>query len=416
MYDVSSPASLYSLQKWWTEFRERAPVRDGEEEDFCCVVVGNKIDVSGSKNGVAMGAANGNGDSKGVSGDQGNGEGKMKSTLTASESAKGKWQVSEEEARSFLEKSIPRSTVPATPDGCNSDTSRRLHNAGPGGDDERNRPLPVRDEEPPSPASPLSPSFPRTRSKSISITINDKTLAARRLSPHPQYPTRGLSPSQPRSRSAVRLSSGYGTGPGISSGAGHGGAQSSLGTRESIYHTPSSSYFDVYESARTSPVPFPGHGTSPPDEFASGSAGRGSLGKMAGMRKRNGRKDSTASRTSASSVSSTSALTITQSLFARSTAKAVTTPTAPSPPPLPQPEFGPKLFFTSAKTGEGVSEVFEYVARRVVVRWEWEARQWHEEGEWEGDDTIRVGLGRDGARTGEHDGWGMKVARRCCAS
>ena len=36
---------------------------------------------------------------------------------------------------------------------------------------------------------------------------------------------------------------------------------------------------------------------------------------------------------------------------------------------------GPKLFFTSAKTGTGVSEVFAYVARRVVKRWEWEEAQ-----------------------------------------
>jgi Ras-related protein Rab-7A len=37
-----------------------------------------------------------------------------------------------------------------------------------------------------------------------------------------------------------------------------------------------------------------------------------------------------------------------------------------------RPVRGPKVFFTSAKTGAGVSEVFGYVARRVVMRWEWE--------------------------------------------
>jgi Ras-related protein Rab-7A len=37
-----------------------------------------------------------------------------------------------------------------------------------------------------------------------------------------------------------------------------------------------------------------------------------------------------------------------------------------------RPARGPKLFFTSAKTGAGVSEVFAYDARRVVMRWEWE--------------------------------------------
>jgi Ras-related protein Rab-7A len=58
MYDVSSPTSLHSLLKWWNEFRETAPVREGDEEDFCCVVVGNKVDVAGpSKNGVVGEAA-----------------------------------------------------------------------------------------------------------------------------------------------------------------------------------------------------------------------------------------------------------------------------------------------------------------------------------------------------------------------
>jgi hypothetical protein len=37
-----------------------------------------------------------------------------------------------------------------------------------------------------------------------------------------------------------------------------------------------------------------------------------------------------------------------------------------------RPLRGPKLSFTSAKTGAGVSEEFAYVARRVVMRWEWE--------------------------------------------
>jgi hypothetical protein len=39
---------------------------------------------------------------------------------------------------------------------------------------------------------------------------------------------------------------------------------------------------------------------------------------------------------------------------------------------LQTPEKGPKLFWTSAKTGEGVKDVFGYIARRVVTRWEWE--------------------------------------------
>ncbi|KZP06233.1 hypothetical protein FIBSPDRAFT_842348 [Athelia psychrophila] len=39
--------------RWWNEFREQAPVREGEE-DFCCVAVGNKVDVgTGTPNGSA---------------------------------------------------------------------------------------------------------------------------------------------------------------------------------------------------------------------------------------------------------------------------------------------------------------------------------------------------------------------------
>ncbi|KZP06234.1 hypothetical protein FIBSPDRAFT_876726 [Athelia psychrophila] len=81
---------------------------------------------------------------------------------------------------------------------------------------------------------------------------------------------------------------------------------------------------------------------------------------------------------STSSTNSSSVLTITQSLFLR-TSTSGTAPTEmernghaagqPSPT-LPPAERRPKLFFTSAKTGKGIADVFEYVARRVVVRWE----------------------------------------------
>ncbi|KAK7052643.1 P-loop containing nucleoside triphosphate hydrolase protein, partial [Favolaschia claudopus] len=42
IYDVTAPDTLYGLRKWWDEFRDKAPVRDGEE--FCVCVVGNKVD------------------------------------------------------------------------------------------------------------------------------------------------------------------------------------------------------------------------------------------------------------------------------------------------------------------------------------------------------------------------------------
>ena len=65
--------------------------------------------------------------------------------------------------------------------------------------------------------------------------------------------------------------------------------------------------------------------------------------------------------------SMSSAPTITPSLFIRGQAEgattSATTPESASPPahgyaPPPPPERYPKLFFTSAKTGEGVVEVF----------------------------------------------------------
>jgi Ras-related protein Rab-7A len=426
MYDVSSPKSLHSLLKWWDEFKERAPVREGEEEDFCCVVVGNKVDVVEARNGVvegsiAVGNANGGMGENGTSNGHRNGIGKM----SAATAAKGKWKVSEEEALSFLEELIPRTPSSST-DGLENNQDQETGSRTDRTQDDASRQrasgsLPLNgpsisqlndsghDEEPLSPPSSPPPPSPPVRSESISITINNNKTPSH--SPHRHNTTRGLTP-QSHSRSATRLSPG--------SGYGHGtkASVSSLATRESIYHTPSSSYFDAYESARSSPVPFPGgHATSPSDGSGSGfgSVGRGSLGK--GIRRTNGRNDSTTSRTSRSSVSSSSAKTITQSLFGRSSAAnpagAAHPPALPTPPPLQPLERRPKLFFTSAKTGEGVNEVFEYVARRVVVKWEWEAREWDEEAEWEGreSDTVRVGL-----RDGERGGLGMKIARGCCAS
>ena len=40
VYDVTDPASLPSLAKWWDEFRTRAPVQEGREMEFPVAVVG----------------------------------------------------------------------------------------------------------------------------------------------------------------------------------------------------------------------------------------------------------------------------------------------------------------------------------------------------------------------------------------
>lgn len=77
------------------------------------------------------------------------------------------------------------------------------------------------------------------------------------------------------------------------------------------------------------------------------------------------------------------------------------------------PERGPKLFFTSAKTGEGVEDVFGYVVRRVVGRWEYEEavgrlRDEREEvSEASGNEAIRLG---ERGEDGDGKGWSA-----CCA-
>ncbi|KAJ7478730.1 P-loop containing nucleoside triphosphate hydrolase protein, partial [Mycena galericulata] len=44
LYDVTRPETLHALSKWWAEFREKAPVEEGELPGFCVAVVGNKVD------------------------------------------------------------------------------------------------------------------------------------------------------------------------------------------------------------------------------------------------------------------------------------------------------------------------------------------------------------------------------------
>ena len=383
MYDVSSPASLTSLRKWWNEFRERAPVREDEEESFCVAVVGNKIDfpvASGSGHGGASNAK-----------PKKNGDALENGTVDGNRmDMKEKWKVSESDAEAFLEELIPNSSVVpisntndiAEENGADADPpllSLRIPSQPPS-DTEDDQPLPLSLTEPDR-SSPL-----RTRSKSITITNET----------HPRTPSplhSRLSRSRGQSRSRSRQ--GYST----------RGTLSTMTARESIYHTPSSSFFDVFESARSSPIPFPGGGDGQKDGYGS-------------MRRPRVRSSvSTLSNsTTTGSLSSVSGQTITQSLFRRSGPPV--SPPAPEPEtPIPPRYRRPKLFFTSAKTGEGVQDVFEYVARRVVVGWEWDAREQEDWVDvWDEEETIRLGLERDGWRGRSHEeGKAMKIGRSCCA-
>ena len=115
------------------------------------------------------------------------------------------------------------------------------------------------------------------------------------------------------------------------------------------FHTPASSISDDYEryhSAQSSPL---SHSRSPSSSPSL----------------RNHRSCHSLSASTISTASTSIAPTITPARYANNLGRL--SQTKP-----PRPLRGPKLSFTSAKTGAGVSEVFAYVARRVVMRWEWE--------------------------------------------
>ena len=44
-FDVDQPRTMDALVKWWDEFKARAQLLDEEMEDYCCIIVGNQLDV-----------------------------------------------------------------------------------------------------------------------------------------------------------------------------------------------------------------------------------------------------------------------------------------------------------------------------------------------------------------------------------
>ncbi|KAJ3994758.1 ras-domain-containing protein [Lentinula boryana] len=239
VFDVNTPDSLHALKKWWEEFKVHAPLEDDELGSFCCVVVGNKLDL---------------------------GEGKARTfmdTLVPPELYRDREEDSDEE-----DDPLSASQMTATPIRMHSKPTHQLL----------------------SPSSSISTSHPRPRSRSKS--------------------------TEPRLTRSIYASS----------------SVSGL----SLYHTPSSSVYNHYDSARSSPdlnfVPF--LSTSPHLH----SHPRSHLGLE---------------------IDPDSPI-----------------PSSQSESRIPQtPDTGYRLFFASAKTGEGVNDVFEYVARRVVGQWDWESKQ-----------------------------------------
>nr|VWO96465.1 Ras-like protein Rab7 [Ganoderma boninense] len=286
MFDVNQPQTLGALTKWWDDFRDKAPVPDDRLEEFCCIVVGNKIDVVQDRGAEGAGLGGGSG------------------------------MVTPAEARAFIQTIVPHPTRPPSP-------AMELPLQDVSSDDES---LPLHPEEDDQDAV-----FDAPTTASIEISSSH---ALRGRSSHPS-----------RSQSRSTLFRG-------------GGTVGTMTTTHSIYHTPSSSIYDTFQSALSSPA------------FTALSASRSPSRSKSPFRP---------ARRIPSSSSISSAPTITPSLFIRGQA-ATTTSTTPEtgcspsnsyapPPPL---DRYPKLFFASAKTGEGVKDVFEYIARRVVTRQEYE--------------------------------------------
>lgn len=305
LFDVTSPDTLVALKKWWEEFKEKAPLDDEDMEDYCCVVVGNKIDLRAESEGC----------------------------------------VAESEALAFLDELVPPSSPRSTPIEIQP---------------QRTSSIPMPSSTSPIPVlQNVSPTMPPA---SVSFV---------------QPPSRGRSPS----------SRFYGT-------------ATSTRTTLSIYHTPSSSFFDTFHSARTSPEPV-------------------SSSPVLSTRSRRTTKLSTGS--------GSSGITITPSVYhgresTTTTETAITIPDSPIPrfqrSALPiAPERGPKLFFASAKTGEGVADPFEYIAERVIRKWAYdeqmEARLLHYR-EASGDETIRLGLRNT---SGKQNGMllGSRRVANCCS-
>ncbi|KDR73264.1 hypothetical protein GALMADRAFT_142392 [Galerina marginata CBS 339.88] len=361
MFDVNTPETMLSLKKWWGDFCDRAPVpSNADMNDYCCVVVGNKIDMIGKVNGDGP--------------------------------------VSESEALQFLDELVPPSpsaspaseinVLPPTSSNGYPELSHQLN-----GDSHSSI---IKSPSNSSSSSQLSPSQP-PRSSSIAIAPHFDSSHNRESSYSPKHQL-----SKSRSRSASRF---------------YSGTMTTTHTTLTIYHTPSSSMFDTFRSARSSPEPSSSsaelsEATSPP-----GSVRRRSMTML-----------------SSGSASSGSAATITPSLIARERSNgngnsigAPTTNATPSSsplihssipaaftaPPLP-PERGPKMFFTSAKTGDGVSDVFEYIAQRVVRRWEYE--EWVEARTMHFREASGAGPARQTIRL-QSEGRGMKKAwSDCCSS
>jgi len=361
MFDVNRPATLHALTRWWSEFRANAPLPDEDMEDYCLVVIGNKTDLIRSSEGAA---------------------------------------VPEGTALRFIDELVPPSSSPSsspeTPKddlgwmpghvparvASGSDDENGLHeNGNPGSDADMDadgvRPADIILVDETRAAAAAAPDLTPGVDSDVNVNVHvngdgdsngEAPVAATIVAPprtasidlHALHHKR---PSKSRSRSSPFSPAQNGT-------------ISSTHTGFTSFHTPASSFSDLgepYESAPSSPLARSRSPSPSPLPHAH----------------RAHRSRST------SALSTSTAPTITPARYA-------TTRTMQRRPPR-----GPKLFFTSAKTGAGVSDVFAYIAQRVVMRWEWE------EAHAEGTDPARNG---STVRLGDHRSAQRKAYRAACCS
>lgn len=379
MFDASRPSTLPSLEKWWKEFQTHAPVRDEEATEFCTAFVGNKMDLVERRAAAAHGGE----------------EADAASTLEE--------YVSFPAAKAFVESIIPpppprpaspvRTSDPTTsqspPSRPRTPTARlALHRSHPS----------FTSNHPPSPSRSLY----QTASRSIAIAPAVKSLSK----------SRGFGHSRSRSRSRSQQFA-----------AGTVGTMGTMTTTTfSIYHTPSSSIYEDYASARSeslasaSRITRPSASTtdlsragSPAPSQAGSPDGRPALRRITSL--------TMSATSSATTVKPLHELKLTRS---RSPAASFSLAHPPAAAPRengitplpPRPERGPRIFFTSAKTGMGVSDVFAYIAARVVKKWEYdEAEESRRMSVWDAPMAATSAV-----RLGEGDTRGKRIGARCCAT
>ncbi|KAI5119030.1 hypothetical protein M0805_001853 [Coniferiporia weirii] len=442
MFDVNRPETLAGLARWWAEFRACAPVLDADARDYCVVVVGNKVDLDPDRGAdVHMGAEGG-----GVAGLEG-------LPLLLQSQSQSRPRVSEAEAERFLEELVPPVEASSDDDeyeGLDEDVGADMDDPfvvreGEGENEHTDARTSAFFLRPSISGFSLHSVYPRRR---VSTNAEDFEIDV-------DYDSETESPQRPRTQSISiqRGGSGGRLAPphpdSLHVSKSHAsdrsqlvGTMSTMRTTHTLYHTPASSLFgtDAFESAPSSPLLSRSHSHDGSyDEPGPWGGSSPALATTPGAR---------APRRMTSSSSTSSVPTITPSLFMRAQASASpsaapTPPTpveahgngdggavahfpfarsAPAPPVsqsastsaqftsardggrsrrrvhlLPRPERGPRLFFTSAKTGAGVAPVFEYIAQRVTMHCEYvEAREALTGGPHH-DDTLRLADARSTA-------------------